>query len=160
MITVFAFGKVRAPGAWEELRISPYELAEELAYIRRFKGRGESVCSHSVRVTEIFRDRHPEASKSQVLAALLHDAHEAITGDVAHPVKRQIDSARLWELENWADYAIWNALGRPEVGVHEGVKTADELAANWELRKIQEEGECVGGREDIDRFVEMYHAHT
>ncbi len=72
------------------------EIAGSLAQINRFCGharRPYSVAEHSLLVAEIAREKYA-ASPAAQLAALMHDAHECITGDVSTPVKQAI--GRHW----------------------------------------------------------------
>ena len=67
---------------------SIYVIAHSLAQINRFTGhasRPYSVAEHSLLVCDIVASMGlgPQAQ----LAALMHDAHECITGDVASPIK-------------------------------------------------------------------------
>jgi predicted HD phosphohydrolase len=68
------------------------DLAHQLALINRFHGatcRPYSVAEHSLLVSEVAE----RAALPMIvqLAALLHDAHEVYTQDVATPVKRAVD---------------------------------------------------------------------
>lgn len=68
------------------------EVAHGLAQITRFCGhtlRPYSVAEHSLLVQQIAVELF-DASPAVQLAALLHDAHECITGDVSTPVKHRI----------------------------------------------------------------------
>ena len=70
------------------------EIAHSLAQINRFTGhalRPYSVAEHSLLVCDIVRGMGlgPHAQR----AALLHDAHEAVTGDVASPIKLALGEA-------------------------------------------------------------------
>jgi hypothetical protein len=70
------------------------EIAHSLAQINRFTGhcrRPYSVAEHSLVVAAIAA--HEGASPIAQLAALLHDAHEAYTGDVASPIKWALGNA-------------------------------------------------------------------
>jgi len=66
------------------------QVAHSLAHINRFSGhalRAISVAEHSLMVCEIL-DRHLQVrSPSVLLAGLMHDAHECLTGDVTSPMK-------------------------------------------------------------------------
>ena len=65
------------------------EIAEALGQINRFAGhtsRPVSVALHTLTVAEITQ----KASPSAVPWALLHDAHEAYTGDITTPVQHAI----------------------------------------------------------------------
>lgn len=87
------------------------EIAHALAQINRFTGhckRPYSVAEHSVLVSSIAAGEG--ASISAQLAALLHDAHEAYTGDVSSPAKWAIGTS--WEVfEHSQASAVHNALG-------------------------------------------------
>lgn len=87
------------------------EIAHALAQINRFTGhckRPYSVAEHSVLVSTIAAGEG--ASLDAQLAALLHDAHEAYTGDVSSPAKWAIGNA--WEVfEHSQATAVHNALG-------------------------------------------------
>lgn len=80
--------------------ISMLDIAHHLARIERFGGacsRPYSVAEHSILVLDIFADANPLARATTRLAALLHDAHEAYTGDVMTPLKDVIGEA--WRME-------------------------------------------------------------
>lgn len=70
------------------------EIAHSLAHINRFTGharRAYSVAEHSLLVADMVA----QAGHGQVaqLCALMHDAHESITGDVATPIKQMLGNA-------------------------------------------------------------------
>lgn len=70
------------------------EIAHSLAQINRFNGhcsRPYSVAEHSLLVADLALVMG--ASDEVQLAALLHDAHECITGDVSTPIKHVLGSA-------------------------------------------------------------------
>jgi hypothetical protein len=67
-------------------------IAHHLAQINRFTGaacRPYSVAEHSLLVCEI-AEREFNLPSHGLLAALLHDAHEAFTNDLSTPVKAEI----------------------------------------------------------------------
>jgi len=69
-------------------QIDLQDIAHALAQINRYTGhtsRPYSVAEHSLLVADIAREAG--ATPMLELAALLHDAHEAYTGDVSSPVK-------------------------------------------------------------------------
>lgn len=71
-----------------------HEIAHSLSQINRFTGhasRPYSVAEHSLLVADLALGA--KASASVQLAALLHDAHEAYTGDVSSPVKWRVGEA-------------------------------------------------------------------
>ena len=72
------------------------DIAYSLSNINRFYGhtlRPISVAEHSLIVCEIMARHFGITSPSVLLAALLHDAHEALVGDVAQPVKQLLGPA-------------------------------------------------------------------
>ena len=88
--------------------ISVAEIAHSLAQINRFTGhtvRPCSVAEHSLLVCDIAEQQLGLGVGGQ-MAALLHDAHECITGDVSTPLKQAV--GRAWrEFEGeWAQAFI------------------------------------------------------
>lgn len=66
------------------------EIAHALAHINRYTGhasRAYSVAEHSLLCMDIARTQFGADAGGQ-LAALMHDAHECICGDVASPIKQ------------------------------------------------------------------------
>lgn len=79
------------------------DIAMHLACIRRFNGLGISVDLHSILVSE-------HLPLEFALAGLLHDAHEAYTGDISRPMRRAIDTdfpSSLSSIEDCLSYEIW-----------------------------------------------------
>lgn len=71
------------------------EIAHSLAHINRFTGharRAYSVAEHSLLVMDIAKTEYNADAGCQ-LAALMHDAHECIVGDVASPIKQALGVA-------------------------------------------------------------------
>lgn len=107
------------------------DVAEALAKLCRFTGATNahySVAQHSVLVAQICP---PHLSAY----ALLHDAHEAYTGDIATPMKRLINyeaEKRVIEtIEARFDAAIYKAAGLPwplGAGEMTAIKAADQMA--------------------------------
>ena len=114
------------------------EIAHALAQINRFTGhckRPYSVAEHSVLVAGIAASEG--ASSSAQLAALLHDAHEAYTGDMASPVKWALGSP--WEvLEQSQASTVHNAMGvRGAMFSHRSnIKRWDLIALATERRDL------------------------
>ena len=84
--------------------ISVAEIAHSLAQINRFTGhalRPISVAEHSLLVCDIVETELHLGLHAQ-LAALLHDAHECITNDLATPMKRQLGRAWSTMEHEWA----------------------------------------------------------
>lgn len=71
------------------------EIAHALAHINRYTGhasRAYSVAEHSLLCMDIARSEF-DADAGGQLAALMHDAHECIVGDVASPIKQVLGAA-------------------------------------------------------------------
>lgn len=85
------------------------EIAHSLSQINRFTGhacRPYSVAEHSLLVADIAHSLG--ADKEAELCALMHDAHECITGDVASPIKQVLG-------EVWADFEAMHERDRKSV---------------------------------------------
>lgn len=105
------------------VRYSVGAIAHHLAQINRFTGACErpySVAEHSLLCADIAEDAG--ATPELQLCCLLHDAHEALLGDVSSPVKAMLGST-------WAqlEYTHANAL-REHLGMQEWFRCwADEV---------------------------------
>lgn len=114
------------------------EIAHALAQINRFTGhckRPYSVAEHSVLVAGIAASEG--ASTSAQLAALLHDAHEAYSGDVSSPAKWAVGTA--WEaFEHGQATAVHKALGvRTAMCAHRAsIRRWDLMALATERRDL------------------------
>lgn len=78
--------------------LSPKTIAHHLSTINRFTGaalRPYSVAEHSLLVADLLRD-HFHLDVHAQFAGLMHDAHEAITGDQSTPSKSEIGPG--WDL--------------------------------------------------------------
>lgn len=76
------------------------EIGHSLAQINRFTGhatRPYSVAEHSLLVMLLAHKEH--ASPELQFAALMHDAHECITSDVASPIKAELGT--VWTAFEW-----------------------------------------------------------
>jgi len=123
------------------------DIARALSKMSRYNGHtrsefGYSVAQHSVWVAAAltYFDEfgvHNDAFK----AALLHDAHEAYTGDIVKPLKQYIDPA-VTIMQNKLDDVIMDALNvaRPSVDVKEQIKIIDQWALSMESRKFMHSG--------------------
>lgn len=111
-----------------------HEIAHSLAQINRFTGhasRPYSVAEHSLLVADLAR--MAGASHSVQLAALLHDAHEAYTGDVSSPVKWRIGEP--WRtFEHSQEVPVQNAL-RIRCAAHSGRARITQ----WDLEALATE---------------------
>lgn len=112
------------------------DIASALARLCRFNGhipKFYSVLQHSLEVASVFSPDDPEYKY-----ALLHDAHEAFTGDIVTPVK-VILGQPLQELQDRLDRAIFEAAGlvypMPEK-VATRVYMADQFTLRCELWDI------------------------
>ncbi len=103
------------------------DIAHALAHICRFCGHTRqfySVAQHSV-----LASYHCE----QPYAALMHDAAEALLGDVSSPLKRLLPDYRAIEerIESWLFYKFGVPFPLPAC-----VKQADLLMLRWEQRDV------------------------
>ena len=119
--------------------ITAWSIAWSLSQINRFNGhaiRPYSVAEHSLLVCEIAA-REFGLDPHGLLAAHLHDAHEAFCGDVVSPAKAQIGPG-------WADYeARWAHLVRscfavltPSRDQIDAIHRADLIALATERRDL------------------------
>lgn len=111
------------------------DIAHSLSNLCRFNGHCSkfySVAEHCLRVAELMPGE-------QYIHGLLHDAHEAWTGDIIHPLKQILDrDGRLKDLENKVDSAIYRKLGfaRPSEEVRDMIKAADLTMLATERRDL------------------------
>ena len=83
-----------------EADISALDIAHSLAQTNRFNGhtaRPYSVAEHSLLVAELLERDFGVHDSAALLAALLHDGHEAYTGDMPTPIKHLLGFA-------WQDF--------------------------------------------------------
>lgn len=119
--------------------IAPPTIAWHLAQTNRFCGaaiRPYSVAEHSLLVAEI-AERELHLDVHGLLYALLHDAHQAITGHVANPHKATI--GQPWhEFEGKWERVIASAFGLYTArGVHrEAVRHANLMARASERQAL------------------------
>lgn len=113
------------------------DVAHALANITRFNGHTPvpySVAQHSFRCSQHFSINDPLA-----LVALLHDAHEAYTGDITRPLKVLL-GPELKRIERGLSQAIEMALAPWLVGklvdLPQEVKNADLLELRHEARDL------------------------
>jgi len=77
-------------------KVSILDVAHHLAQMNRYDGAAKrpfSVAEHSLMVVEILERECHIDSPSVLLAALMHDAHEYITGDMKSPMKQLLGAA-------------------------------------------------------------------
>lgn len=112
------------------------DVAHSLSYLNRFTGHTErpySVAEHSVLVCDLMRTHYKVTDPSHLLAGLLHDAHESLTGDLSAPMKQLIGSA--WNEEEdriqravLKRFGVWTAF----TAGWQTIKDADLLALSCE----------------------------
>lgn len=112
--------------------VSVFDIASALAGLCRFTGHVDhySVAEHCCHVSDFLWEHTPaEESHAVALAGLLHDAHEAYTGDCSWPMQCAIgDAARaaIKGVQGRVDESILVALGVPHLDLHDPrVKQAD-----------------------------------
>lgn len=115
------------------------DLATHLSRIARFNGATRpapySVAQHSVLVAQILEAQHHTLLLQR--AALLHDAHEALMGDIATPVKIALGRHVVHELEARLQAAIaWRFGLLPSLLHHWAVQEADAAALATEWRDL------------------------
>lgn len=131
--------------AFDPRKIKLPDIAHSLAHINRFNGhalRPISVAEHSLMVCLILEQHFQVKNPAALLAGLLHDAHEAYTGDVTQPVKQVL--GETWaEFENAAQrtvlkrFGVWTAF----VSNHLAIKDADLHALTSEREQLMPAGE-------------------
>lgn len=128
-----------------ERQVDINDIAVALAKQCRFNGASlqfYSVAQHSCVVADALKRHGPLVQ----LLGLMHDAHEAYTGDIARPVKRLIASVgaynALQDLEDTIQRTIHRAFRLPEKPskqFRDLVALADDAALATELRDVMAE---------------------
>lgn len=119
-------------------QIDLQDIAHALAQINRYTGhttRPYSVAEHSLLVADIAQ--RAGATPMVQLAALLHDAHEAYTGDVSSPVKWALGNA--WtEFETTLERTVRRHFNLQSVFASQGhlIKHYDLVALATERRDL------------------------
>ncbi|TPK69071.1 HD family hydrolase [Mesorhizobium sp. B2-4-19] len=121
------------------LDIEISDIAHGLARVARWNGQtsGEhafSVAQHSLLVEALFNDLVPQASATDRLAALLHDAPEYVIGDMISPFKSVMGgSYKDCELRlQRAIHQRFSLPPEPAAAVRRDIKRADQIAAYFE----------------------------
>lgn len=124
-----------------EQDISILDIAHSLALTNRFNGhtvRPLSVAEHSLLVVEIAERELGLREPGALLAALLHDAHEAITGDLITPAKWELGPA--WsEFERMHQHQVLERFGALQAASiwRSAISYCDELARATESRDLR-----------------------
>lgn len=116
------------------------EIALLLSKVKRFNGLGTDVMTHSMFVAGVLLNI--TGNPHIALLGLLHDAHEAYTGDIATPVKHILGN-KLENLERMVQRAIlWqlNAKHENALGAERLIKLIDLYAMREEVRAMVAEG--------------------
>ena len=119
------------------------DIAHGLAFVARWNGQtigdfAYSVAEHSLLVEKIFFRLIPNATPTQRLTALLHDAPEYVIGDMISPVKSSVGSG-YEELDKRLTAAIHVRFGLPAVtpiALKKQIKKADKVSAWLEANQL------------------------
>lgn len=167
--------KQDAPRAWQRmlsgrrldlldpspLDIEIEDIAHGLARVARWNGqtRGStifSVAQHSLLVEACARAAEPGLGRTDLLAALLHDAPEYVIGDMISPFKAVIGS-NYKEVEHRLLAAIHIRFALPPLlpeRLIRAIKTADRAAAWFEATRLagftENEADRLFGRQRFD----------
>lgn len=124
-------------------RIDLRDIAKSLSLTYRYNGmtsRPISVAEHSLVVADIMEREMGITSPVVVLAALMHDAHEYITGDLSSPMKACIGPA--WQAEETRiqkhvlrRFGLWSAFMTHHAQIHH----ADMYALSTERVQLMPE---------------------
>lgn len=111
--------------------VSLTDIATSLSRLARFNGatRGAqpySVAQHSILVMQILEQRRHNTA--MLRAGLLHDAHEAVLGDIATPVKAALGRDAVREVEARLQTALALRFGLPPL----------IFASNWALHQADQ----------------------
>lgn len=126
-------------------------LAHSLAQINRFTGhchRPYSVAEHSLLVAEII-ERAGYGSLA-ALAGLMHDAHEALSGDVTSPVKREMRrhaTSMAFEARQLPEARAYSDFDRVEAAAESAVR------ARFGLIVISRHFEALVGAADMQALA-------
>ncbi len=117
---------------------NPHDIAHALAQINRFNGhtkRPYSVAEHSLVCMEIAQ--HLELPPVVQLACLMHDAHEAYTGDCTSPVKHAVGIAwGSFERTHASPLRRWFGLSTTFLAHRDVIRSIDLMALATERRDL------------------------
>jgi 5'-deoxynucleotidase YfbR-like HD superfamily hydrolase len=119
------------------------DIAHGLSRVVRWSGQtagdhGFSVAQHGLLVEEIARNLQPAADKAWLMASLLHDAPEYVTGDMSKPVK-EIAGVDYGSFEERLRQAVHIRFGLPAIitpQLRKFIKRADKIAAYIEATQV------------------------
>jgi hypothetical protein len=114
------------------------QIARQLGKLCRYAGATPdhwSVARHSLLVAALA----PEDPEHR-MAALLHDAHEALTGDILRPMTKLLSMSSRMEIlceQQAIDQQLYSLIGfQPSVAVLNAVNTADDTACKLEMQLL------------------------
>lgn len=123
--------------------INIMDIAGSLSKQCRFTGHTKdlyTVAQHSVHVSHLVETE--TGSTALALIALLHDAHEAYTGDISTPMKSVLGRKKVSQIENNITDAIMREFGI-DTWADEMYKLADLIALATERRdQLREQERC------------------
>lgn len=151
--------------AIDHSRVDLLDIAYSLAHTNRFNGhsaRPISVAEHSIVVSEIMERHLAVRSPAVLLAGLMHDAHEYLTGDMSQPMKQLAGS--VWaQIENRIQHAVltrfglWTAFTTGQTAIH----AADMHALSTEREKLMHpDGHVWPCQQSHPAIDWAYHGHT
>lgn len=119
------------------------DIAHGLSRVARWNGQttgehGFSVAQHSVLVEDIARTLQPNAEKTWLMAALLHDASEYVVGDMISPFKDAL-GIDYRSFEDKLMQAVHIRFGLPAIitpQMKKFIKRADKVSAYLEATQI------------------------
>lgn len=123
--------------------VSIVDIAHGLAHICRFGGQSMqfySVAEHSVFVSELLTYRG--FPWEVAMLGLLHDAHEAYTGDMIRPITRSVDLGDYGAMCDRIQGVITGAFQKLISEPHGAVKAADLDMLAWEARTFMRHPMC------------------
>ena len=114
------------------------QIAKQLGALCRYAGATPdhySVARHSLVVAALAPD-----DPQHKMAALLHDAHEAFTGDILRPMTRRLSMPSRMEIlceQQAIDRQLYSLIGfEPSIAVLNAVNTADDTACRLEMQLL------------------------
>jgi len=125
------------------LDIEIADIAQGLARVARWNGQTEgmhafSVAQHSLLVEQIFIRQAQAPGRTELLAALLHDAPEYVIGDMISPFKAAV-GGDYKTVEAKLQQAVHLRFGLPPVlpaALKNAIKRADQIAAYFEATQL------------------------